>query len=81
MPRLIGIGGSRGLHVELGDHATLGRGAGCTIVLDDRLVSSRHAELRRGSDGRYRLTDLGSTHGTHVGGAESGRSCSATATS
>lgn len=69
MPRLIGIGGSRGLHVELGDHATLGRGAGCTIVLDDRLVSSRHAELRRERDGRYRLTDLGSTHGTHVGGA------------
>jgi signal transduction histidine kinase/ActR/RegA family two-component response regulator len=53
---------------ELDDVATLGRDPGNAIVLADPTVSRRHAEIRRGEDGRYRLTDLGSTHGTWVAG-------------
>jgi ABC-type multidrug transport system ATPase subunit/pSer/pThr/pTyr-binding forkhead associated (FHA) protein len=46
---------------------TIGRSAGCDIVLDDLLVSRRHAEVRqRGST--YQLVDLGSTNGTYHNG-------------
>lgn len=37
----------------------------CSIVVDVRQVSSRHAELRE-RDGGYLVTDLGSTNGTRV---------------
>ena len=37
------------------------------LVLDDLLVSRRHAELHRGSDG-WQLTDLNSPNGTYVNG-------------
>ena len=46
---------------------TLGSVQGNTLVLNDRTVSRYHAELRRERD-RIRLTDLGSTNGTRVGG-------------
>jgi adenylate cyclase len=52
---------------ELTSDITLGRDAACTIVLQDPLVSRMHAEIRRTADG-FAVFDLGSTHGTFVGG-------------
>jgi pSer/pThr/pTyr-binding forkhead associated (FHA) protein len=46
---------------------TLGRGSGCTLVLDDITVSRRHAELVV-RDGAWILRDLGSSNGTWVNG-------------
>ncbi len=45
----------------------LGRSPICDLVLDDRTVSRRHAELRRDGD-TWVLLDLGSTNGTWVNG-------------
>lgn len=46
----------------------MGRGSGTDIKLDDPNVSREHAELRN-DDGAWFVSDLGSTNGTHVGGA------------
>jgi ABC transport system ATP-binding/permease protein len=46
---------------------TIGRSAGNQIVLDDLLVSRRHAEVRQ-DGGSYQLVDLGSTNGTYHNG-------------
>jgi sigma-B regulation protein RsbU (phosphoserine phosphatase) len=43
----------------------IGREAGCDIVLDDRIVSRRHAEIEVGDD-TVVLRDLGSSNGTYV---------------
>lgn len=51
---------------ELGLTTVIGRDPGSTIQLADFLLSRSHAEIRRGPDGRYRLVDLNSTHGTYV---------------
>jgi signal transduction histidine kinase/DNA-binding response OmpR family regulator len=67
---LVGIATSRGLRFELDGGAVLGRNATCGIVLADPLVSSRHAEIRRDADGRYRIADLGATHGIYLNGAK-----------
>ena len=45
----------------------LGRSRECDIVLDDRSVSRRHAELVRHGDG-FLLRDLDSTNGSAVNG-------------
>jgi FHA domain/Domain of unknown function (DUF1707) len=50
-----------------GEAYVLGRGAGCHLVLDDRAVSRRHAELRFES-GSWLLVDVGSRNGTRVNG-------------
>ncbi|MBA3889932.1 MAG: trypsin-like peptidase domain-containing protein [Gemmatimonadaceae bacterium] len=50
---------------------TLGRHPQVDLQLDpeiDRDVSSRHAELRIGTDGTLSLADLGSTNGTFING-------------
>lgn len=52
---------------ELGESTVIGRDAGCTIPLEDRLISRTHAEIRQLSINSYELVDLGSTHGTFVG--------------
>jgi adenylate cyclase len=52
----------------LGWTTTVGRDAGCEICLADPLVSRAHAEVRRTPDGRYRIVDLNSSHGTFVQG-------------
>ena len=44
----------------------IGRGKDNDIRLTDRTVSRRHAELVVTADGRFFLTDCGSTGGTHV---------------
>jgi hypothetical protein len=46
---------------------TLGRGRDCDVVLDDKNVSRRHAELVRHGDG-FVLRDLDSTNGSAVNG-------------
>ena len=46
----------------------LGRAADNDIVVDDLLVSRRHAEVTFGADGAAVLTDLGTHNGTFVNG-------------
>jgi ABC transport system ATP-binding/permease protein len=64
-PRPTGVFAS--MHAA-GERTVLGRDASCDIVIEDLLVSRRHAELRRTSDGRYELEDLGSRNGTFING-------------
>ena len=47
---------------------TLGRLPECELALADTGVSRRHAQLRRGPDGTWVVSDLGSTNGTKVNG-------------
>ncbi|PYV09493.1 MAG: hypothetical protein DMG07_23085, partial [Acidobacteria bacterium] len=49
------------------DLIRIGRKSDNDVVLDDSVVSSSHAEIRR-REGRYVLTDLGSTNGTFLNG-------------
>jgi two-component system, cell cycle response regulator len=61
-----------GAHLPLGRaEVTLGRDAGCDLVLDAEDVSRRHARVRA-EGGGHRLEDLGSTNGTFVGGERVG---------
>ncbi|MBW3570438.1 MAG: FHA domain-containing protein [Gemmatimonadetes bacterium] len=46
---------------------TVGRGAGCDVVVDDDSVSAQHARLEYEMGG-WRITDLESTNGTAVEG-------------
>jgi hypothetical protein len=58
-----------GSRTTLGDDpVTIGRMPDCDIVLDDRNVSRRHAEVRR-IPGGFVVVDLDSTNGTKVNGS------------
>ncbi|NEC85376.1 FHA domain-containing protein [Streptomyces sp. SID12501] len=46
----------------------IGRGADNDLVVDDLVVSRRHAELRAHPDGTYEIVDLGSHNGTFLNG-------------
>ncbi|MER5915460.1 FHA domain-containing protein [Streptomyces sp. NPDC001982] len=46
----------------------IGRAAGNDLVVDDLIVSRRHAELRAQPDGTYEIVDLGSHNGTFLNG-------------
>lgn len=46
----------------------IGRAADNDLVVDDLVVSRRHAELRVLPDGRYEIVDLGSHNGTYLNG-------------
>lgn len=46
---------------------TIGRATGMDLQIDDRIVSSRHAVIRR-SGQEWILEDLGSTNGTYING-------------
>ncbi|MFI8193382.1 FHA domain-containing protein [Streptomyces sp. NPDC085946] len=46
----------------------IGRAADNDLVVDDLLVSRRHAELRAHPDGTYEIVDLGSHNGTFLNG-------------
>lgn len=50
----------------LSDEATIGRGAGCAITVDDDFASQIHARVFR-AEGRVHVEDLGSTNGTLLG--------------
>ncbi|WP_330328977.1 FHA domain-containing protein [Streptomyces sp. NBC_00536] len=51
----------------------IGRDPGNDLVLDDLVVSRRHAELRSRPDGGYEIADLGSHNGTYLNGARVAR--------
>ncbi|MGQ5634663.1 MULTISPECIES: FHA domain-containing protein [unclassified Streptomyces] len=48
--------------------ARIGRAADNDLVVDDLVVSRRHAELRAHPDGTYEIVDLGSHNGTYLNG-------------
>lgn len=62
-----GSGEARQIEVA-GDRISIGRDPDCDLVLDDTLVSRRHAEIERRADGRTYVSDLGSTNGTLING-------------
>lgn len=65
---LVEGGAPLGLAVPIGPTTvTLGRGAGLTIVLDDRSVSRVHAGVAL-RDGRVEVQDFGSTNGSFLDG-------------
>ncbi|MDQ0604090.1 ABC-type multidrug transport system ATPase subunit/ABC-type multidrug transport system permease subunit [Streptomyces canus] len=47
----------------------IGRAADNDLVIDDLVVSRRHAELRAHPDGTYEIADLGSHNGTYLNGS------------
>lgn len=55
----------RGHSYELDGELTLGRAAGCAIVLEDTYVSQIHARVSRRDD-QVMVEDLGSTNGTYL---------------
>lgn len=65
-PRLLALSGPlMGRILLIQADTTLGREVGCTIVLDDRAVSRRHARISSEGD-LHAIEDLGSTNGTWV---------------
>jgi pSer/pThr/pTyr-binding forkhead associated (FHA) protein len=58
-----------GRRFALGDEITVGRAAGCQIVIDDTYVSQLHARLFV-RDGQLLVEDLGSTNGTYLNRAK-----------
>ncbi|MFC9681271.1 FHA domain-containing protein [Streptomyces sp. NPDC056948] len=46
----------------------IGRATDSDLVVDDLVVSRRHAELRALPDGTYEITDVGSHNGTYLNG-------------
>ncbi|HET7725538.1 MAG TPA: FHA domain-containing protein [Propionibacteriaceae bacterium] len=67
-PRVLAIdtGPQAGSRLALVDEFRIGRAPDCALILDDDYVSGDHASLARQADGRWVLTDLGSTNGTFV---------------
>lgn len=61
-------GTQAGARLALVEHFRIGRSTDCALILDDDYVSGDHAEMRRLPDGRWMLTDLGSTNGSFVNG-------------
>ncbi|MFF9119890.1 FHA domain-containing protein [Streptomyces massasporeus] len=47
----------------------IGRASDNDLVIDDLIVSRRHAELRALADGTYEIVDLGSHNGTYLNGS------------
>ncbi|MFI8360633.1 FHA domain-containing protein [Streptomyces sp. NPDC085612] len=47
----------------------IGRAPDNDLVIDELIVSRRHAELRARADGGYEIADLGSHNGTYLNGA------------
>src|SRR3954464_7760447 len=69
MQLTITAGADAGKAVQVqGNEFTIGREAGCDLVIADGKASRRHAALRPLPDGRATLYDLGSSNGTFVNG-------------
>ena len=65
---VIDLGTVEALHRPTAGVTTIGRDPANDIVLDDLMVSRRHAELRTAGPGRYEIVDLDSHNGTFVNG-------------
>lgn len=64
-----GVGGAQeGEARDVQGALTIGRGADCDVVLDDRSASRCHARVEPAPGGALRLVDLGSANGVWVGG-------------
>ena len=57
----------KGQRHTIGDEATIGRAAGCSISVTDNFTSQLHARVFH-RDGALHVEDLGSTNGTYVNG-------------
>uniref|UniRef100_A0AAU2JJ04 ATP-binding cassette domain-containing protein n=1 Tax=Streptomyces sp. NBC_00049 TaxID=2903617 RepID=A0AAU2JJ04_9ACTN len=57
----------------------IGRAPDSDLVIDDLIVSRRHAELRGLADGSYEIADLASHNGTYLNGAPVDRTAPLTA--
>src|SRR4051794_18993207 len=69
MQLTITAGADAGKSVQVqGNEFTIGREAGCDLVIADGKASRRHAAIRALPDGRATLYDLGSSNGTFVNG-------------
>ncbi len=55
----------RGQTYAVQDEMTLGRAAGCAVVVNDTFASQLHARIFR-RDGSFYIEDLGSTNGTFL---------------
>jgi len=55
-----------GRSMAVGQELCIGRSESCDLTLGDMQVSSRHARVVLGDQGRYVLEDLGSTNGTRI---------------
>ncbi len=66
-PRLTFVQGQGNLDfIDLGqDEVSIGRGSQCTIVIEDKKASRKHAQITKTESG-YRITDLDSGNGTLV---------------
>ncbi|MCC6265924.1 MAG: FHA domain-containing protein [Dehalococcoidia bacterium] len=64
-------GPDKGKQHPLTDVVVIGRDSGCSVTLDDRRVSSQHAQVKETGD-QYVFTDLQSTNGSFlvVGGRD-----------
>ncbi|MFG2295815.1 FHA domain-containing protein [Streptomyces sp. NPDC048603] len=51
----------------------IGRAPDNDLVLEDLVISRRHAEFRALADGTYEIADLGSHNGTYLNGTRTGR--------
>ena len=69
--RVISAGDLKGKEFVVDNEATIGRGAGCQVMIPEPMVSQLHARLfRNGRD--LELEDLGSTNGTFLNGRKIG---------
>ena len=66
-PRLVVVepDDQKGRAFELAQEMTVGRAAGCQVVLDDTYVSQLHTRIFQ-RDGQLMVEDLGSTNGTYL---------------
>jgi pSer/pThr/pTyr-binding forkhead associated (FHA) protein len=63
-------GGAEGSEFALeGECCVVGRGPGVDLALDDSAMSRQHAAFERSAEG-WRVSDLGSTNGIKVNGAQ-----------
>ena len=65
---LVLVGSDRRFPLVAGQTWAVGRGDGCTVLLDSRSVSRLHALIQRRNAGDYFLVDLGSRNGSFVNG-------------
>jgi pSer/pThr/pTyr-binding forkhead associated (FHA) protein len=73
VPVLVELKGDLHLAHAVSDQCVIGRSPECSVWLMDRLVSRRHAEIRRLASGQYQLIDLGSRYGTFLNREAIGR--------